>query len=53
MEIGFSVLELDVLYKSGHKLSSSKGSSSFICGGEFLDLKPYDLFVVDSVPFRK
>ena len=34
-------------------ISSSKGRSSLICGGEFLDLKPYDSFVVESVLFRK
>ena len=34
-------------------ISSSKGRSSLICGGEFLDLKPYDSFVVESVLVRK
>ena len=34
-------------------ISSSKGRSSLICGGECLDLKPYDSFVVESVLFRK
>ena len=44
LEAGFNMLELDVL---------SKGRSSLICGGECLDLKPYDSFVVESVLFRK
>ena len=34
-------------------MSSSKGLNSLICGGDFLDLKPYVSFAVDSVLFRK
>ena len=47
------LVSLNWMFCISRVISSSKGSSSLICGGDFLDLKPYDLFIVDSVPFRK
>ena len=47
------LMSLNLMFCISRVISSSNGCSSLISGGEFLDLKPYDSFAVDSIPFRK